>query len=64
MPQFLQLTRPPSLPPIFEMSRPEIKLAGLRVDPELYARSKMSYYTGGCCVRVLAACSVCFLGVA
>lgn len=43
---FLQLTRPPSLPPIFEMSRPEIKLAGLRVDPELYARSKMSYYTG------------------
>ncbi|GIL61918.1 hypothetical protein Vafri_16294, partial [Volvox africanus] len=43
---FLQLTRPPSLPPIFEMSRPELKLAGLRVDPDLYARSKMSYYTG------------------
>ncbi|GLC33333.1 hypothetical protein PLESTB_000344900 [Pleodorina starrii] len=43
---FLQITRPPSLPPIFEMSRPELKLAGLRVDPELYARSKMSYYLG------------------
>ncbi|KAG2482623.1 hypothetical protein HYH03_018465 [Edaphochlamys debaryana] len=41
---FLQLTRPPSLPPIFEMARPELKLAGLRVDPDLYARSKMSYY--------------------
>ncbi len=36
------------------MSRPELKLAGLRVDPELYARSKMSYYTGGCVCCVCA----------
>ncbi|PNW80332.1 hypothetical protein CHLRE_07g313122v5 [Chlamydomonas reinhardtii] len=43
---FLQLDRPPSLPPIYEMARPELKLAGVRLDPELYARSKMSYYTG------------------
>lgn len=42
-----QLDRPPSLPPIYEMARPELKLAGVRLDPELYARSKMSYYTGG-----------------
>lgn len=26
--RFLQLFRPPSLPPIYEMSRPELKLAG------------------------------------
>ncbi|KXZ47835.1 hypothetical protein GPECTOR_32g447 [Gonium pectorale] len=43
---FLQLQRPPSLPPIFEMARPELKLGGLRLDPELYARSKMGYNTG------------------
>jgi len=40
----LQLNRPPSMPPIFEMSLPELKLAGLRIDPDLFARSKMSYY--------------------
>lgn len=27
--QILQLARPPSLPPIFEISRPELKLAGV-----------------------------------
>lgn len=42
----LQLFRPPSLPPLHELSRPELKLAGLRIDPDLFARSKMSYYTG------------------
>lgn len=26
--QILQMSRPPSLPPIFEISRPELKLAG------------------------------------
>lgn len=40
---FLQLSQPPSLPPIFEMARPELKLAGLRIDPELFSRSKMGY---------------------
>ncbi|GFR47310.1 hypothetical protein Agub_g8997, partial [Astrephomene gubernaculifera] len=43
---FLQLSRPPSLPPISELSRPELKLAGLRLDPDQYSRSKMGYYTG------------------
>ena len=38
------MERPPSLPPIFEMSRPELKLAGMRIDPDLFASSKMSYY--------------------
>eukprot|EP00955_Chlamydomonas_euryale_P022531 237969-Chlamydomonas_euryale.AAC.5 len=42
--QILQLSRPPSLPPIYEMARPELKLAGMRIDPELFARSKMSYH--------------------
>lgn len=32
-----------SLPPLSEMSRPEIKLAGLRLDPEQYSRSKMRW---------------------
>ncbi|KAG1675325.1 hypothetical protein FOA52_015999 [Chlamydomonas sp. UWO 241] len=39
----LQLTRPPSLPPVFEMCRPELKLAGMRIDPEMFSRSKMGY---------------------
>lgn len=42
-PQILQTERPPSLPPIYEMSRPELKLAGMRIDPDLFAGSKMSY---------------------
>ncbi|KAL6776823.1 hypothetical protein ACKKBF_B31065 [Auxenochlorella protothecoides x Auxenochlorella symbiontica] len=41
----LQLGRPPSNPPISELARPELKLAGLRIDPETFSRSRMSYYT-------------------
>jgi hypothetical protein len=44
--QVLQLYRPPPLPPITELARPEIKLAGLRIDEEMNSRSRMSYYTG------------------
>ena len=40
----LQLDRPPVLPPIVELARPELKLAGLRIDPEGYCPSRMSYY--------------------
>lgn len=36
----------PSLTPISELARPELKLAGLRIDPDLNARSRMGYYTG------------------
>lgn len=42
----MQLSRPPSNPPISELARPELKLAGLRIDPETFSRSRMSYYTG------------------
>eukprot|EP00884_Botryococcus_braunii_P016557 jgi/Botrbrau1/3585/Bobra.0078s0037.1 len=42
----LQLYRPPPLPPITELARPELKLAGLRIDEEMNSRSRMSYYTG------------------
>ena len=38
-----QIGRPPSNPPITELSRPELKLAGLRIDPETFTRSRMSY---------------------
>lgn len=41
--QFLQLYRPPSLPPIFEMARPELKLAGMRIDPDIFSGSKKGY---------------------
>lgn len=44
--KIFQLFRPPSLPPIHELSRPELKLAGLRIDADLSARSRMGYYTG------------------
>lgn len=46
----LQMSRPPSLPPIFEISRPEIKLAGIRIDAEQFSRSRLGYYTGMCLV--------------
>eukprot|EP00882_Tetradesmus_deserticola_P024797 GHRQ01027123.1.p1 GENE.GHRQ01027123.1~~GHRQ01027123.1.p1 ORF type:complete len:247 (+),score=80.74 GHRQ01027123.1:456-1196(+) len=44
--KILQMSRPPSLPPIFDISRPELKLAGVRIDAEQHSRSRMSYYTG------------------
>jgi hypothetical protein len=43
--QILQLSRPPSYPPIFEIARPELKLAGMRIDADQFSKSKMSYYT-------------------
>lgn len=35
----------PALTPISELARPELKLAGLRIDGEINARSRMGYYT-------------------
>ncbi|CAM6051998.1 unnamed protein product [Sphagnum compactum] len=35
-----------SLPPLAEFARPELKLAGLRIDPAYNGRSRMSFYTG------------------
>ncbi|KAK9835947.1 hypothetical protein WJX81_000393 [Elliptochloris bilobata] len=40
----LQLYRPPPMPPISELARPEVKLAGVRVDPDLMAQSRMGHY--------------------
>ena len=42
----LELSRPPANPPIAEFARPELKLAGVRIDPEGFCRSRQSYYTG------------------
>lgn len=36
----------PSLTPVSELARPELKLAGLRIDPECNSRSRMSFYSG------------------
>jgi len=44
--KLLMLARPPSNPPVSELARPELKLAGLRIDPEIHSRSRMGYYTG------------------
>lgn len=42
----MQLYRPPPLPPISELARPELKLAGLRIDAEIFGSSRMGYSTG------------------
>ncbi|KAK9828809.1 hypothetical protein WJX72_002171 [[Myrmecia] bisecta] len=42
----LQLDRPPPNPPITELARAELKLAGLRIDAEQWSRSRMGYNTG------------------
>lgn len=36
----------PALASVAELARPELKLAGLRLDPTCNTRSRMSYYTG------------------
>ncbi|CAG9466348.1 unnamed protein product [Pedinophyceae sp. YPF-701] len=48
----IQLDNPPSNPPVSELARPELKLGGLRIDPVLNSRSRMSYYTGMSLVAV------------
>ena len=42
----LELHRPPPLPPIAELARDELKLAGLRIDAGITSRSRMGHYTG------------------
>ena len=44
--KILQMLRPPPMPPISELARPELKLAGARVDPDLNAQSRMGHYRG------------------
>ena len=36
----------PSLPSISEVAQPELKLAGLRINPRTYAASRFSFHTG------------------
>ena len=47
----LVLTKP-SLPPISELARPELRLAGLRIDPGANGLSRSGYYTGLTLVRI------------
>jgi len=42
----LQASRPPPLPPLSEVARAELKLAGLRLDHAQRSRSRMGHYTG------------------
>ena len=42
----LELHRPPPLPPVAELARDELKLAGLRIDAGICSRSRMGHYTG------------------
>jgi len=41
----LELHRPPPLPPVAELARDELKLAGLRIDAGITSRSRMGHYT-------------------
>eukprot|EP00210_Caulerpa_lentillifera_P001312 g1262.t1 len=43
--KILELKRPPPMPPISELARPEAKLAGIKIDGGAFSRSRMSYYT-------------------
>lgn len=42
----LELHRPPPLPPVAELARDELKLAGIRIDAGITSRSRMGHYTG------------------
>ena len=42
----------PGLPPISELARPELRLAGLRIDPEANGPSRSGYYTGMVLLRI------------
>ena len=42
----------PSLPPISELARPELRLAGLRIDPDANGLSRTGYYTGLTLLRI------------
>ena len=47
----LMLTKP-GLPPISELARPELRLAGLRIDPEANGPSRSGYYTEMALLRI------------
>ncbi len=42
----------PGLPPISELARPELRLAGLRIDPSANGLSRSGYYTGLTLLRI------------
>ena len=42
----VEMRRPPANPSVVEYTRPELKLAGVRIDPTGFCRSKLSHYTG------------------
>ena len=42
----MYLKRPPPNPPVAELARPELKLAGLRLDEKQNSRSRMGHHTG------------------
>ena len=48
----LELHRPPPLPPVAELARDELKLAGIRIDAGITSRSRMGHYTGLSVVRL------------
>jgi len=43
--RILEMRRPPAHPSVIEYSRPELKLAGVRIDPSGFCRSKQTHYT-------------------
>jgi len=43
---YLFLARRPALPPLAELARPELRLAGIRFDPLLGSESRQAYFVG------------------
>ncbi len=43
--QWMLLMERPSLPPVSELSQPELRIAGLRINPRTNGRSRSSYFT-------------------
>ena len=43
--QVLEIERPTAHPSIIDFTKPELKLAGVRIDPKGFCRSRLSHYT-------------------
>lgn len=48
----LELNNPPPLPPVAELSRPDVRIGGLRIDPVQNSRARMAHYVSAQVVEV------------
>ena len=50
--EWLLILQPPGYPSVADLAKPELRLAGIRIDPTTYGKSKAGYYTGLSCIRL------------